>query len=61
LLSDAALILLDEPVEHLDANQASRILKRVLSRLENRILIYSSHAEYAAPGTIKISLGTDRK
>jgi ATP-binding cassette, subfamily C, bacterial CydC len=61
LLSDAPLILLDEPVEHLDANQASRILKRVLSRLENRIVIYSSHAEYAAPGTIKISLGSDGK
>lgn len=57
LLSDAPLILLDEPVEHLDANQASRILKRVLSRLENRIIIYSSHAEYAAPETIEISLG----
>jgi ATP-binding cassette subfamily C protein CydC len=61
LLSDAPLILLDEPVEHLDANQASRILKRVLSRLENRIVIYSSHAEYAAPGTSKISLGADGK
>jgi ATP-binding cassette, subfamily C, bacterial CydC len=59
LLSDAALILLDEPVEHLDVNQASRILKRVLSRLENRIVVYSSHAEYAAPETIKISLGVD--
>ena len=59
LLSDTPLVLLDEPVEHLDSSQASRILKRVLSRLENRIVIYSSHAEYAAPGTIKISLGAD--
>jgi ATP-binding cassette, subfamily C, bacterial CydC len=59
LLSDAPLVLLDEPVEHLDSNQASRILKRVLSRLENRIVIYSSHAEYAGPGTVKISLGAD--
>jgi ATP-binding cassette, subfamily C, bacterial CydC len=59
LLSDAPLVLLDEPVEHLDSSQASRILKRVLSRLENRIVIYSSHAEYGAPGTIKISLGAD--
>jgi ATP-binding cassette subfamily C protein CydC len=45
LLSGAPLVLLDEPVEHLDSNQASRILKRVLSRLENRIVIYSSHAD----------------
>jgi ABC-type transport system involved in cytochrome bd biosynthesis fused ATPase/permease subunit len=59
LLSDVPLILLDEPVEHLDANQASRILKRVFSRLENRIVVYSSHAEHAAPGTIEISLGAD--
>jgi ABC-type transport system involved in cytochrome bd biosynthesis fused ATPase/permease subunit len=57
LLSHAPLVLVDEPVEHLDLHQASRILKRVLSRLENRIVIYSSHAAYARPGTIKISLG----
>ena len=61
LLSDTPLVLLDEPVEHLDSQQASRILKRVLSRLENRIVIYSSHAEYAGPGTTKISLGADRQ
>jgi ATP-binding cassette subfamily C protein CydC len=59
LLSNAPLVLLDEPVEHLDSIQASRILKRLLSRLENRIVIYSSHAEYAAPGTTRISLGAD--
>ena len=59
LLTDAPLVLLDEPVEHLDSSQGSRILKRVLSRLEHRIVIYSSHAEYAGPGTIKISLGAD--
>ena len=45
LLSDAPLVLLDEPVEHLDSNQGFRILKRVLSRLQNRIVIYASHAE----------------
>ncbi len=50
LLSDAPLVLLDEPVEHLDFEQASRILTRVLSQLASRIVIYSSHAEYAAPG-----------
>jgi ATP-binding cassette, subfamily C, bacterial CydC len=61
LLSDAPLVLLDEPVEHLDSNQASRILKRVMSRLEKRIVIYSAHAEYAVPGIVKISIGTDRE
>ena len=60
LLSDAPLVLLDEPVEHLDFDQASRILKRVLSQLMNRIAIYSSHAECAAPGTIKVLFGADR-
>jgi ATP-binding cassette, subfamily C, bacterial CydC len=49
LLSDAPLVLLDEPVEHLDFSQASRILKGVLSRLENRIVIYSSHAAELFP------------
>jgi ATP-binding cassette, subfamily C, bacterial CydC len=60
LLSDAPLVLLDEPVEHLDFDQASRILKRVLSQLMNRMVIYSSHAECAAPGTIKVLFGADR-
>jgi ATP-binding cassette, subfamily C, bacterial CydC len=57
LLSDATLVLLDEPAEHLDLNQVSRILKRVLSQLEHRIVIHSSHAEFLGPGTTKMSLG----
>jgi ATP-binding cassette subfamily C protein CydC len=57
LLTDAPLVLLDEPVEHLDSSQGSRILKRILSRLKDRIVIYASHAEYAGPGTTKLSLG----
>jgi len=61
LLSDAALVLLDEPVEHLDSNQGFRILKRVLSRLQNRIVVYASHAEYAALGTNKISLDAEQQ
>jgi ATP-binding cassette subfamily C protein CydC len=60
LLSGAPLILLDEPVEHLDFDQASRILNRVLSRLGNRIVIYSSHTEYSVPSTVKVALGADR-
>ncbi len=47
-LSSAPLVLLDEPGEHLDAVQASRILDRLLSRMENRIVIYSSHQAGAA-------------
>jgi ABC-type transport system involved in cytochrome bd biosynthesis fused ATPase/permease subunit len=61
LLSTAPLVLLDEPVEHLHFDQAARILKRVLSRLANRIVIYSSHAEYAVPATVRIPIGTDRE
>src|SRR5664279_4055131 len=54
LLCDAPVVLLDEPVEHLDHDQASRILKRVLSQLVNRIVVYSSHTDYAAPETINL-------
>jgi ABC-type transport system involved in cytochrome bd biosynthesis fused ATPase/permease subunit len=57
LLSDAPLILLDEPVEHLDPDQASRILTRVLSRLKNRVVIYSSHGVNPVAGTTSIWLG----
>ena len=35
--------------------------KRVLSHLANRIVIYSSHAEYAVPGTVSIPIGADRE
>jgi ABC-type transport system involved in cytochrome bd biosynthesis fused ATPase/permease subunit len=60
LLNDAPVVLLDEPVEHLDFEQAARILQRVLAQLANRIVIFSSHAEYAVPGTVRIPLGADR-
>ncbi|CAN5273788.1 thiol reductant ABC exporter subunit CydC [soil metagenome] len=58
LLSDCPVILLDEPVEHLDSGQASRLLKRVLSRLTNRVVIYSTHGGYEEPDAVRISLGT---
>ena len=61
LLNDAPIVVLDEPVEHLDFDQAARILKRILSQLANRVVIYSSHAEYAVPGTVSVRLGTDRE
>ena len=57
LLSDSPVVLLDEPVEHLDSDQASRLLKGVLSRLANRIVIYSTHGGYEAPEAVQISLG----
>jgi ATP-binding cassette, subfamily C, bacterial CydC len=60
LLSDSPIVLLDEPVEHLDSEQASRILKRVLSRLKNRIVIYSSHGGFAVLEAIEVSLGARR-
>jgi ATP-binding cassette subfamily C protein CydC len=58
LLSDSPVVLLDEPVEHLDSDQASRLLKNVLSLLTKRIVIYSTHGGYEAPEAIQISLGT---
>ncbi|HEY4986691.1 MAG TPA: ATP-binding cassette domain-containing protein [Bradyrhizobium sp.] len=61
LLSDAPLVLLDEPIEHLDVVQGSRILQRVLTLLGNRIVIYSSHAEDAAQGTISVSLASGKQ
>jgi ATP-binding cassette subfamily C protein CydC len=61
LLNDAPLVVLDEPVEHLDFDQAARILQRVLAQLANRIVIYSSHAEYAVPGSVSIPIGADRE
>jgi ATP-binding cassette subfamily C protein CydC len=60
LLSESPVVLLDEPVEHLDSGQASRLLKGVLSRLANRIVIYSTHNGYQAPEAIQISLGARR-
>ncbi len=49
LLSEAPLVLLDEPVEHLDFEQGARILDRVLRLLADRIVIYSSHDAQTAP------------
>ncbi|MBI1200997.1 MAG: ATP-binding cassette domain-containing protein [Rhodopseudomonas sp.] len=56
-LSTAPLLLLDEPTEHLDGAQASRILARLLSQMADRIVIYSSHHADAADDTARIALG----
>lgn len=55
LLSEAPLVLLDEPVEHLDPEQGSRILNRVLRQLAGRIVVYSSHDAQAAPNTLQLT------
>lgn len=54
LLSQALIILLDEPVEHLDGEQSERILNRVMARLADRIVIYSSHDQRDAPRTVQL-------
>ena len=56
LLSDAPLLLLDEPTEHLDSEQGLRILERVLARLADRIVVYSSHNEQVAQDAVQIAL-----
>ncbi len=48
LLTDAPVVLLDEPTEHLDAEQAARILRRVLRGLAGRIVVYATHDVAAA-------------
>ncbi|MEX6508609.1 ATP-binding cassette domain-containing protein [Jiella sp. M17.18] len=42
-LTKAPVILLDEPTEHLDAEQAVRILARLRAHAADRILVYSAH------------------
>ncbi|SFJ74254.1 ATP-binding cassette domain-containing protein [Methylobacterium brachiatum] len=42
-LSQAPVILLDEPAEHLDDDQATRILRRLLTRWRNRDVVLTSH------------------
>ena len=54
-LSDRPVILLDEPTEHLDAAQGARILARLLARLSERIVIFSTHRA-TGPGIKKLQL-----
>ncbi|TAN18182.1 MAG: ATP-binding cassette domain-containing protein [Rhizobiaceae bacterium] len=42
-LSGMPIVLLDEPTEHLDREQAERILDRLLTRLSDRIVVYATH------------------
>ena len=43
LLTKAPFVLLDEPTEHLDPEQAVRILARLRRRCGDRILVYTAH------------------
>ncbi len=42
-LSDKAMVLLDEPTEHLDEAQGQRILAKLLRQLQNQIVALSTH------------------
>ena len=55
-LSAKPLVLLDEPTEHLRADQGLRILGRLLERLQDRVVVLSSHGVGALPGTETIRL-----
>lgn len=55
-LSDRPVVLLDEPVEHLDVEQGKRILDALLHRLRQRIVILSSHDELAPKGAATLQL-----
>lgn len=55
-LSDKSLVLLDEPTEHLDARQGRRILARLLERLQDRVVVLSSHGIAEWPGSVTLRL-----
>lgn len=56
LLSGRPIVLLDEPTEHLDADQARRILDGMVARLADRIVVLSSHASVSLPQGRTIAL-----
>lgn len=56
ILSDKSIMLLDEPTEHVDDDQAVRILNRVLDHLQDRIVVLSSHRALDFPRATTIRL-----
>ncbi|MEM7739699.1 MAG: ATP-binding cassette domain-containing protein [Pseudomonadota bacterium] len=48
LLSDAAIVLLDEPGEHLRDDQAARILERCFDELKDRRVLFVTHQHVLA-------------
>lgn len=55
-LSTEPLVLLDEPIEHLDETQGLRILERLLEHLGDRIVVLSTHHAVTHPGAVKLDL-----
>ncbi len=55
-LSTKPLILLDEPTEHLRADQGQRILARLVEHLDDRIVVMSSHNATGLPDAATIRL-----
>jgi ATP-binding cassette subfamily C protein CydC len=55
-LSDSPVMLLDEPTEHLAAEQGKRILDALLQRLRQRVVILSSHDELTPKGATAVRL-----
>jgi ABC-type transport system involved in cytochrome bd biosynthesis fused ATPase/permease subunit len=55
-LSAKPLILLDEPTEHLDAEQARRLIAPLLDRLRGKIVVIASHRHIAMEGVIELPL-----
>lgn len=56
LLSTKPIVILDEPTEHLDIDQAQRITARMLDRLSHRILVIASHRRIDAPSAQIVNL-----
>jgi ATP-binding cassette subfamily C protein CydC len=64
LLSDAHFLILDEPVAHLDAPLARRVMERVLERLGSRGALVITHATDALVGfdrVVRIDRGRVRR
>ncbi|WP_442582828.1 ATP-binding cassette domain-containing protein [Mesorhizobium sp. ASY16-5R] len=57
-LSDRPIVLLDEPIEHLDEEQGQRILRRLIERLRDRIVVVASHRSIACADTDLVDLNT---
>lgn len=53
-LCDRPLVLIDEPIEHLDDSQAQRILRRVLERLGDRIVVVATHRQIGGVETLSL-------
>lgn len=55
-LTDRPVVLLDEPTEHLDARQGTRIVARLLDHLADRVVVLSSHASATMPRAVIIQM-----